>query len=277
MNLDPRSREDYNQRQVEAAHRVLIDIGQVLAPYKDCMVLVGGWVPDLLLGDAEEPHIGSVDVDVALDAVKLNDGRYAEMLGLLLNTKRYVPGSKAFQLVATVDLEDGEKPVEVDLEFLAPKNVKLTKRTPKLIKGFRVLQADGCAAAFHNPQQIELSGKMMKGSTNTIRLQVASLPDFLIMKAHAIGGRDKPKDVYDFCYCLEHFPGGIAELAEAWKARRTDNDVVQSIAIMKEKFGSVQSFGPQQLAEFHGDLNEEVRAIQARQAFELVNEFLGGT
>lgn len=277
MNLDPRSREDYNQRQVEAARRVLIDIGQVLAPYKDCMVLVGGWVPDLLLGDAEEPHIGSVDVDVALDAVKLNDGRYAEMLRLLLNTKRYSPGPKDFQLVATVDLKDGEKPVEVDLEFLAPKNVKLTKRRPKLIEGFRVLQADGCAAAFHNPQQIELSGRMMKGATNTIQLQVASLPDFLIMKAHAIGGRDKPKDVYDFCYCLEHYPGGIAELAEAWKARNSDNDVIKAIAILKEKFETVQSFGSLQLAEFHGDVDDELRSMQARQAFELVNEFLRGT
>jgi len=42
MNLDPRNREDYDQRQVEAARRVLIDIGQVLAPFNDCMVLVGG-------------------------------------------------------------------------------------------------------------------------------------------------------------------------------------------------------------------------------------------
>jgi len=233
-------------------------------------------VPDLLLGDVDEPHIGSIDVDVALDAVKLNDGRYAEMLRLLLNTKRYVPGSKDFQLVATVDLEDGERPVEVDLEFLAPKNVKLTKRKPKLIKGFRVLQADGCAAAFHNPQQIELSGKMMKGSTNTIRLQVASLPDFLIMKAHAIGGRDKPKDVYDLCYCLEHYPSGIAELADAWKVRNTDSDVMKAIAILREKFETVQSFGPQQLAEFHGDPDNELGAMHARRAFELVSEFLKG-
>jgi uncharacterized protein YfaS (alpha-2-macroglobulin family) len=59
-------------------------------------VLVGGWVPDLLIEDADEKHVGSIDVDLALDAGKLNEGRYAEMLNLLLNTKRYRQGEKDF-------------------------------------------------------------------------------------------------------------------------------------------------------------------------------------
>jgi tRNA nucleotidyltransferase/poly(A) polymerase len=77
MNLEPRQKEDYGSRQVEAAHRVLIDVGQVLASFDDCIVLIGGWIPDLLLPAAAEPHIGSIDVDLALDAAKLGDGRYA--------------------------------------------------------------------------------------------------------------------------------------------------------------------------------------------------------
>ena len=84
MNPEPRQRDDYSPRQIEAAHRVLVDIGQVLASFSDCVVVVGGWVPDLLLTDAEEPHIGSIDVDLALDAAKLSEGRYAELLKLLL-------------------------------------------------------------------------------------------------------------------------------------------------------------------------------------------------
>ena len=47
MNIDPRHHEEYDSRQVEAAHRVLIDIGQVLGSFRDCLVVVGGWVPDL--------------------------------------------------------------------------------------------------------------------------------------------------------------------------------------------------------------------------------------
>ena len=55
-NTEPRYESDYTQRQVDAAHCVLIDVGQVLASFKDCMVVVGGWIPDLLITDSDEPH-----------------------------------------------------------------------------------------------------------------------------------------------------------------------------------------------------------------------------
>jgi tRNA nucleotidyltransferase/poly(A) polymerase len=109
VNTEPRNEADYSDRQVEAAHRVLIDVGQVLSSFHDVIVVVGGWVPDLLLPDAKPEHIGSIDVDLALDAMKLNDGRYAELLKLLLDTKRYEPGDKSFQLMTYVDLEDGKR------------------------------------------------------------------------------------------------------------------------------------------------------------------------
>jgi hypothetical protein len=63
---------------VEAARRVLVDLGHVLASFSDCMVVVGGWTPDLLMPKEDEPHVGSIDVDLALDAAKLNEGRYAD-------------------------------------------------------------------------------------------------------------------------------------------------------------------------------------------------------
>ena len=251
MSPEPRQREEYSERQCEAAHRVLVDVGQVLASFADCLVVVGGWVPDLLLPEAEEPHIGSIDVDLALDAEKLNEGRYAELLKVLLGTRRYQQGAKDFQLVVEVDLKDGGKPVQVEVEFLAPKDVKLKKNRPKQISGFRVLQADGCGVAFHAPVELQLSGQNVRGAKNTVRLRIASLADFLVMKAHAIGGRDKPKDTYDLCYCLEHFAGGMESLAADWKARRGEREIATAAGILQEKFAGVDAFGPQQLVEFH--------------------------
>jgi hypothetical protein len=213
MNSGPRLREDYSERQVEAARRVLVDVGQVLASFVDCLVVVGGWIPDLLLPQVDEPHIGSIDVDLALDAAKLSKGRYAELLKLLLDTKRYKKGAKDFQLVVEVDLKDGEKSVQVEVEFLAPKEAKLKKNKPRLLADFRVLQADGCGVAFHAPVEQTLSGRNVRGAKNTVRLRLASLADFIVMKAHAIGGREKPKDSYDLCYCLEHFPDGVEPFA----------------------------------------------------------------
>lgn len=274
MSPDPRHESDYSPRQIEAARRVLVDVGQVLASFADCLVVVGGWVPDLLLPDTDEPHVGSIDVDIALDAARLNDGRYADLLKLLTDTRRYRQGAKAFQLVVDVDLHDGDLPVQVEVEFLAPKEVKLAKHKPKLFPGFRVLQADACGAAFQAPEQFTLKGKTVRGADNTVQLRVASVPDFLVMKAHAMGGRDKPKDGYDLCYCLEHFPGGIEALSANWKQRRGEPDIEKAIAILRQKFDAVGSFGPQQVVEFHASADPEMQAMQARRAYELVAEFL---
>lgn len=274
MNPEPRYEVDYTQRQVEAARRVLMDVGQVLAAFTDCMVVVGGWVPDLLMAGAQEPHVGSIDVDFALDAAKLNDGRYAELLRLLINTQRYRKGSKDFQLVVDVDLKDGGRPVQVEVEFLAPKDVRLTKNRPKLFPGFRVLQAESCGAAFIVPRELSLKGRTVRGADNTVVLRVASVADFLVMKAHAIGDRDKPKDSYDLCYCLDHFDGGQEVLAAEWRKRQTDKVYAKAIAILKEKFVSVDAFGPQQVVEFHNSSDPDVCAAHARRAYELVQKFL---
>lgn len=235
---------------------------------------MGGWVPDLLLPDAEPEHVGSIDVDLALDAAKLEDGRYAELLKLLLDSGRYAPGDKAFQLVTTVDLGDSEEPVKVEVEFLASADVEVKKNHPKLVEGFRVLQFPAFAAAFEHPEHIELEGLMISGAANTVHLRVASLPDFITMKAHAVGGRDKPKDVYDICYCLDTFPDAIVLVATDWKSRRDNALVAGAIDILTEKFKTVEHFGPRQLPIFHDASDAEERARHARRAFELVQKLL---
>ena len=185
MTPEPRQRDDYSERQVLAAHRVLVDLGQVLASFADCIVVVGGWVPDLLLPEAEEPHVGSIDVDLALDAARLGDGRYAELLTLLLDTKRYRPGEKPFQLLVDVDLRDGGAPVQVEVEFLAPKQVKLAKNQPKRIEGFRVLQTEGCDVAFEAPVEPERGSRESRAKVQSKKRGESQLLPFLISWRHA--------------------------------------------------------------------------------------------
>ena len=275
MKQEPREKEEYEPRQVQAARRVLMDIGQVLASFTDCIVVVGGWTPDLLLPpETNEPHIGSIDVDLALDVEKLADGRYAELIKLLLDTKRYHQGPKDFQLTADVDLKDGGKPVLVEVDFLAIKGAKLKKNKPKLLQDFRVQEVDACAVAFHAPLDLAMDGQDIRGTKNTVHMQVISLADFLIMKAYAIGGRDKPKDTYDLCYCLDRFPGGLQALADDWRPRLHEREVAKAVKILEEKFASVDHFGPQQLVEFHQDPDTDAQAMHARQAYELVRKLL---
>ncbi len=237
-------------------------------------MVVGGWVPDLLLPTASEPHVMSIDVDLALDSRKLTDGRYADLLNMLLDTRRYERSEKAFQFLTIVDLADGQAPIRVDIDFLAPTEFKLRSTSTKRIEGFRVQQADGCGAAFRAPETITIDGRMTRGARIEVDLRVAALPDFLVMKSYALHGRDKPKDAYDICYCLDYVGDGGAAIAAIWQALATDEDVVASLNILRAMFGSVDHFGPRQVVEFHQSGDAEVRAGQAQRAYQLVQRFL---
>lgn len=96
-----------------------------------------------------------------------------------------------------------------------------------------------------------------------------------MLKAHAISGRDKPKDSYDFCYTLENLPDGLEALATDWAARLGEKNVARAVAVLHEKFASVESFGPQQIVEFHNSAEKEVRDMQARRGYEFVQRLLG--
>jgi hypothetical protein len=66
----------------------------------------------------------------------------------------------------------------------------------------------------------------------------------------------------------------MTELAEGWKDRAREKNIAKAIEILREKFTSVGSFGPQQLVEFHSAPDAETQAMHARPAYELVHKFL---
>jgi hypothetical protein len=274
MSDEPRFADDYTNRLVDAARRVLVDVGQILDSFRESVVIVGGWVPDLLLPGQEPTHVGSIDLDLALDAGKLTDGRYAELLKLLLETGRYRQGEKDFQLVTDVDLKDGQPTVRVDVDFLAAKEMKLKGKNR--VEGFRVFQFDACVVAFAEPREVKVEGRNSSGAQNSVLWRVVSLPDFLVLKSYALARRDKPKDAYDICYCLDHYPGGLEALASELNDRlKGDNaeTVARALAHLREKFHSDDHYGPHQYAAFFGDKDEE-KAASRQRVFRLVVSLL---
>ena len=64
---------DYSGDVVEAAHSVLLELVRLLGEYRDDLVVVGGWVPQLILPSEPLNHVGSVDVDLAFNHRNLRD------------------------------------------------------------------------------------------------------------------------------------------------------------------------------------------------------------
>ncbi|GGJ55888.1 hypothetical protein [Deinococcus roseus] len=164
----PQHHSGYSDRTTEAVRRVLLDLAHLLGPYRDRIVIVGGLAPSLLITDAEEPHVGTMDIDLALDASGLQDGdAYAHMIELLEHHGFYRnttdPELRGFQLATRVDLKDGGPAVVVEVDLLIPKNVKLKKHRPPLTAGLRTQQMPGIDLALQHVVDTPLRGRNRKG------------------------------------------------------------------------------------------------------------------
>ncbi|MCH8962250.1 MAG: hypothetical protein IH820_13265, partial [Bacteroidetes bacterium] len=105
------TRVNYPSRAVEAARRVMLELVRLLGEYRDDIVVVGGWVPELLFPDAD--HIGSTDVDLALDHRALQDPGYATVLTLLKSRGYEQDSQQPFIFRRRVEI--GGEPVTVGL------------------------------------------------------------------------------------------------------------------------------------------------------------------
>jgi len=78
-------RTDYTADAVEVARSVMLELSRVLGEYQNDLVIVGDWVPELLIENAPHAHIGSLDVDVPLNHRTMHDDGYKTILQLLLS------------------------------------------------------------------------------------------------------------------------------------------------------------------------------------------------
>ena len=214
---EPQYASDYDDRTTAAVKAVLVEIGQILGSFKGKFAVVGGAVPWLLLGDNEDmPHVGTLDLDLGLDAAALGDGEYANLVEALLG-HGYAQRKelRRFQLVRQIATADGGAPIDVIIDFLMPKDAEIVKNVPPLISEFAVQRADGADLAVRFYQMVAIAGAMPNGGTNRVEVAVCSIPALLAMKGHAIAGRYKQKDAYDVYYCIRNYPGGPQALADA--------------------------------------------------------------
>src|SRR5260370_29171734 len=74
---------DYSADQVAAARSVLLELVHLLGEYRDDIVVVGGWVPQLILPQCTTLHVGSIDVDLALNLLHLTGAGFSRLQALL--------------------------------------------------------------------------------------------------------------------------------------------------------------------------------------------------
>jgi hypothetical protein len=205
-------RLDYTEGAVEAAKTVLIELTHLLSEYRDDVVLVGGWIPPLLLTDATETHVGSIDVDLALNHRKLTEAGY-QMIGRILDEHGYIQDeAQPFIFRKTVN------GLTVQVDFLAGEYGGTGKsRRTQAVLDMRPRKARGCDLASEiSPQNVLVKGKSPDGcAMDEVTVRVASLVPFLVMKGMALEDRRKTKDSYDIYFVLRNYPGQKSSLRDA--------------------------------------------------------------
>lgn len=249
---EPQSARDYNDQLAGAVRQTLVEIAQILGSFKGKFAVIGGAVPWLLLDAEDMPHVGTRDIDLALDAEALADTEYADLISALMaNGYAQREGNRPFQLVRAVPTDDGGQAVGIFVDFLMPRDAVIKKHRPPIIDDFAVQRADGADLAIHFHEFIAIEDRMPgSAGRNRVEIAVASIPALLGMKGHALAGRLKRKDSYDIYYCVRNYPGGPEALAEACRPLLAEVSAVEGYTKIAGKFRSDDDAGPTWVREF---------------------------
>ena len=195
------TRRDYTAEAVEAAKRVLIELVHLIGEYRNDVVVVGGWVPELLLENPAAPHTGSMDIDLALDHRRLREEGYRTIRDLLLGRGfREGPQPSVFLR----DVLAGDASIVVEVHFLSGEYGGTGRgRRHQRMPGIQARKARGCDLAFTAPKEMRIEGELPGGRKDSVVVRVASIVPFLVMKGMALADRLKEKDPWDIYYCVK--------------------------------------------------------------------------
>lgn len=269
------TRLDYNDQMVQAAHAVLLELVHVLGEYRKGIALVGGWVPGLLLPEDANEHVGSMDVDIALDHKLLEEAGY-ETICEKLESRGY-RRSEEQPFIFFRDVPAGDDTITVEVDLLAGEYEGTGRRhRTQSVQDAKARKARGCDLVFRMAEEIKISGKRPDGYEDTATIKIAGIVPFIIMKAMAMADREKEKDPYDIYFVLRHYPGGPDELIKLFQPHIEHGLIREGLEKMAEKFESPNHTGPNFVADFEEMEEDEDREMLKRDVFERVDHLLRG-
>lgn len=268
------TRCDYTAEALRAAKTVLIELVQIFGEFRDHVVVVGGSVPGLLLHDAAEPHVGTLDIDLALDFRNIPEASYQSLLKALTSRGYRQDDGQPFRFFRDVPFPNRDTiTVEVDLLAGEYGGTSRSHRT-QVVQDARARKARGCDLVFENNELVALEGELPGGGHLTVQCRVSAIVPFLVMKGMALADRLKEKDAYDVYYCVRRYRGGLTALVDTFRPHMGNSLVREGLTKIREKFLSPVHAGPKWVADFLEIADPAERAIQQRAAYEQVAALL---
>jgi hypothetical protein len=280
-------RSEYTPREIEACVIVMRDLFTSLKPYRNQIVLVGGWVPYFLLkkyppsGSEYDQHVGSLDIDIALDAFSIPTDAYKTILEILEERGFYhrkdklgkdVPASFLKRII----FEDGEE-IEAQIDFLAPEyGGAPKKRRHQVIQDMLARKGRGTDIVFDQTEIIHLSGPISSGANIELDIKVANVTACFVMKGIVLGERTSEKDAYDLYMLARYYKEGPQSVLSELKKLGSHGLMKEALRNIEEQFKDVKSIGPVSVATFMGITDKEEYDRITRDAYELLQFIIRG-
>ena len=279
MTTPPRLQGDYDSALTRASMSALAELVLALASYRDSLVLVGGWVPYLLVrehGRGDFAHVGSIDIDLAVDPEGVDRDGYATIVelledrgytGRLSRTGEPLP----FSFARTVRWEGRTYSIQVDLLTSGEEG---RRRHRHVQPDLPARIAKGCGLAFRHNRLMSIESVLPGGGRAECEVRCLDIAGCIGMKGIVLGERFREKDAYDIYSVVGHCLGGPEEVAGDVAGHLGDEELSSGTDVIAQRFRGIEAEGPAWVASFLQPTDEEMRKRLTADAFVVMDRFL---
>jgi len=263
MTEKPARADQYNREQVALVCKTSLYLATKLGDYVDEVVIVGGLVPSLLIGQGSLPegtdgHVGTMDLDIGLRLAILDKKKYQAITERLRSAgfkqdknERGHPTRQRWKV---------QEKGAVTVDFLIPPITDEDEggKIKDIEHDFAAVITPGLRLAFTDRKKIQLDGETVFGEKARRSVWVCGPGAFVILKALAFRTRGENKDAYDLYYLVRNYGNGAQDVAQALKPLLQEREGKTCIEILKEDFMNTENVGPIRVAQFLTGGRDEV-------------------
>lgn len=274
---------DYNLDVTKISFSYLLELVATLREYHDSLVLIGGWVPFFILEHFKKAtidfkHIGSIDIDLAVDPALFNEGidKYRTIIEHIEKLGYAQKKDKLNNIVPSSFVKPTKEGVDIQIDFLTsfferhPKSKRHLKVQPDLM----ARRAKGCETAFTHNWECPLAGNLPGDGEIKLKIKVADVVSGIVMKGQALGERLDGKDPYDIYAMVAYYKDGPSSVAEEFKPFPKIPIITSSLKIIDNNFEKQTSNGPVRAGYFLYPNDSAMREKAVTDAYMTVREFL---
>ncbi|MCI4352662.1 MAG: hypothetical protein L3K14_04660 [Thermoplasmata archaeon] len=276
----PRLASDFDPALIDSSRSALIELVRTLSPYPRAIILVGGWVPWLLIRDHLREgetftHVGSIDIDFVVDPAAVRETESPTMAELMVAVGWRRMPVKHFGFERTIIGSDSiPRDIQVDFLTTAPDGEVDQYLHRELQPGFRAKTMAGAEIALRHHAPHLISGTGPDGVEVDVEVEMLDAVGCLGTKGIALGARFKHKDAYDIVSVLDNYGAGVEEVSDLVRPFAEEPRLAEALRVIREKFATERSDGPVWYADFLGPGDEAARLRLEQRAFQLASEFL---